>query len=218
MTKTGDAARPTLETPAESAADWARSHIRLLGLGAIGLAVVVAGFFLVRSSNEKKEMSADRALGDAQRSVASGNLPLAAADLEKLVQQHGSTRAGTQGRLLLAQVYFQQEKVAEGLKVLDETRSAGILQASVHALRAAGLEESGKPAEAAEEYLKASRATELESERESYKADAARAYLAANKRDEAVKIWQGMADDPTSPLNAEARLRVGELTASVVTR
>lgn len=194
--------------------DWARIHGRRIGLGVIVLAVIVAGTLLVRSSNEKKEMSASRALADAQRSVMSGNLPLAAADLQKLVQQYGDTRAGTEGRLLLAQVYFQQDKVAEGMKVLEETDASGPFQASLHALRAAGLEESAKPAEAAAEYLKASQAAQLESERESYRADAARAYLAANRKDEAVKIWQAMADDPTSALNAEAKLRLGELTAS----
>lgn len=194
--------------------DWARIHGRKIGLGVIVLAVIVAGTLLVRSSNEKKEMSASRALADAQRSVMSGNLPLAAADLQKLVQQYGDTRAGTEGRLLLAQVYFQQDKVAEGMKVLEETDASGPFQASLHALRAAGLEESAKPAEAAAEYLKASQAAQLTSERESYRADAARAYLAANRKDEAVKIWQAMADDPTSALNAEAKLRLGELTAA----
>lgn len=194
--------------------DWARIHGRKIGLAVIVLAVIVAGTLLVRSSNEKKEMSASRALADAQRSVMSGNLPLAAADLQKLVQQYGDTRAGTEGRLLLAQVYFQQEKVAEGMKVLDETDASGPFRASLHALRAAGLEESAKPAEAAAEYLKASEAAQLASERESYRADAARAYLAANRKDEAIKIWQAMADDPTSALNAEAKLRLGELTAA----
>lgn len=198
--------------------DWVRAHARQLGIGAIAVAAVVAGTWVVTRSNATKAAGASRALSEAQRSVASGNLPLAAADLQKLVQRYGSTRAGVQARLLLAQVHFQQGKVDEGLKLLDETGSAGVLQASLHALRAAGLEQAGKPAEAAAEYMKASEKSELPSERESFKSDAARAYLAAGKKEEALKIWQAIADDQASPLNGEARLRVGEIGATVANR
>lgn len=214
MTKTGEAARSLQEDPTESIADWIRIHGRQIGIGAIAVAAVVAATWLVRTSNEKKGASASRALSDAQRSVASGNLPLAAADLQKLVAQYGSTSAGNEGRLLLAQVYFQQNKISEGMKILDDVGSSGATASSVHALRAAGLEQATKPAEAAAEYLKASDATTLASEKESYRADAARAYAAANKKDEALKLWKVMADDPSSPLNAEAKLRMGELSAA----
>jgi predicted negative regulator of RcsB-dependent stress response len=218
MTKTGEAARPQLDESAESAIDWMKSHARHLGIGAIVVAAVVVGSWVVSRSNATKAASASRALSDAQRSVASGNLPLAAADLQKLVQRYGSTSAGAQARLLLAQVHFQQGKVADGMKLLDEVRVSGPLKASVHALRAAGLEQDGKPAEAAAEYLRAADAAEMDSERASYRADAARAYAGAGNAAEALKIWQAMADDPTSPMNAEARLRLGELSAAVASR
>jgi len=218
MTKTGEAARPQLDESAESAFDWMQSHARQLGIGAIVVVAIAVGSWVVVRSNATKAAGASRALSEAQRSVASGNLPLAAADLQKLVQRYGSTSAGAQARLLLAQVNFQQGKVADGMKLLDEVRSAGPLQASVHALRAAGLEQEGKPAEAAAVYLRAADAATMESERAGYRSDAARAYTTAGNTAEALKIWQAMADDPTSPLNAEARLRVGELSATVATR
>ena len=44
----------------------------------------------------------------------------------------------------------------------------------------------------AAEYLKASEASKLPSERESYKADAARSFALAGKKDDALKIWQAM--------------------------
>lgn len=198
--------------------DWVQSHGRQIGIGAIVVVALAAGSWVVSRSNDTKAAGASRALSEAQRSMTSGNLALAAADLQKVVSRYGSTTAGTQARLLLAQVQFQQGKLADGMKVLDEVGSAGAMQASLHALRAAGLEQSGKSAEAAEEYLKASSASNLPSERESYKADAARAYVTAGKKDEALKIWQAIAADDASPLNGEARLRVGELSAAVATR
>jgi predicted negative regulator of RcsB-dependent stress response len=215
MTKTGDAARPQQGETAESLIDWVQANARVVGIGAIVVATLVAGTWVVSRSNATKASAASRALGDAQRSVASGNLPLAAADLQKVVQRYGSTTAGVQAKLLLAQVLFQQNKVDEGLKLLDEAGSAGALQASLHGLRAGGLEQSGKNAEAAAEYLKAAQATALPSERESYRSDAARAHVAAGQKDEALAIWRDIAADQASALNSEALLRVGELTATV---
>lgn len=195
--------------------DWIQTHIREVGIGALVIVALAAGTWIVSSSNATKNAAASRSLGEAQRSVASGNLPLAAADLQKVVQRYGSTQAGTQAKLLLAQVLLDQGKVDEGLKMIDEVGSAGVLQPSLHGLKGAGLEQAGKPGDAAAEYLKAAQATTLPSERESYRSDAARAYLAAGKKDEALKIWKDIAADPSSTLNSEARLRVGELTAEV---
>lgn len=218
MTKTGDAARPQLDESADSFMEWMQANARAIGIGAIVIAAIGAGTWVVSRSNETKALAASRALTEAQRSVASGNLPLAAADLQKMVQRYGSTNAGVQAKLLLAQVLFQQDKVDEGLKLLDETGKAGALESSLHALRAGGLEQKGKSADAAAEYLKASQTTSLSSEREGYKADAARALMAAGKKDEALKIWQAMAEDQASPLNSEARLRLGEIGATVASK
>jgi predicted negative regulator of RcsB-dependent stress response len=130
-----------------------------------------------------------------------------------MVQRYGDTMSGQEGRLLLAQIFFQQGKPQDGLKVLDEADASGPLKVSVLAIRAAGLEQSGKPAEAAAAYLEAAAASTTETEQASLRGDAARAYVAAGKPEEALKIWRPMAEDETSPMNAEAKLRVGELSA-----
>lgn len=200
----------------ENLGDWLRTHSRQVSIGAIAVVAIAAVLYFVRQSNETKELTASRSLVEAQRSIGSGNLPLAAADLQKLADRYGSTRAGKEGRILLAQVQLQQGKVSEALQTLDAVGSAGVLQSSVHALRGAALEQSGKPAEAAAEYLKAASTAQLKAEGESYKADAARAYLVAGNRAEALKIWEGIAADASSVLYNEAQLRIGELTASAV--
>lgn len=200
----------------ENLGDWLRAHSRPVSIAAIAVVAIAAVLYFVRQSNETKELTASRSLVEAQRSIGSGNLPLAAADLQKLADRYGSTRAGKEGRILLAQVQLQQGKVSEALQTLDAVGSAGVLQSSVHALRGAALEQSGKPAEAAAEYLRAASTAQLKAEGESYKADAARAYLAAGNRAEALKIWEGIAADASSVLYNEAQLRIGELTASAV--
>jgi tetratricopeptide (TPR) repeat protein len=203
-----------LDESTESALEWVRGHAKQVGIGAMAAATIVVVALLVRSSNRTKEINAGRALADAQRSVATDNLPLAAADLQKLSQRYGSTRAGTEAKVLLAQVMLQQGKPAEAVTVLDGVGAAGPLTASVHALKAAALEQTGKPEQAAAEYVKAGDATPLLPEAESFRADAARAFLKAGKKEEALKIWQRMAADPGSPLYGEAQLRIGELTAT----
>ncbi|MFN8581886.1 MAG: tetratricopeptide repeat protein [Gemmatimonadaceae bacterium] len=217
MTKTGEAAKPPvdMEEHADNALAWLQANSRQVSIGALVVAVVVASTLLWRSAEAKKEGSAGRALAEAQRSFSAGNLPLAQSDLLKVVQQYGGTVSADQARVLLAQVYFDQKKVDEGLKVLDAVDGSGPFKATIHVVRAGGLEQAGKEAEAAAEFLKASDAAVSESDKSSYRADAARALGLAGKKDEALKIWQEMANDETNPLNAEAKLRVGELTATV---
>jgi predicted negative regulator of RcsB-dependent stress response len=215
MTKTGEAARPQLDLDdhAENAFEWAKKHSRDVGIGVIIAVAIAGGAYLWRASSERKEANAGRSLSEAQQSFTSGNLPLATSDLQKVIQRYDGTMSAKQARLLLAQALYQQDKVADGLKALDGIGSPGPLAASVHAVRASGLEQSGKPAEAAAEFLQASQAALSEIDKASYRADAARSYLAAGKKDEAVKIWKELATDETSPISAEAKLRLGELTA-----
>jgi predicted Zn-dependent protease len=216
MTPSQKPPAPSFDDAGENLGDWLRAHSRPVSIAAIAVVAIAAVLYFVRQSNETKELTASRSLVEAQRSIGSGNLPLAAADLQKLADRYGSTRAGKEGRILLAQVQLQQGKVNEALQTLDAVGSAGVLQSSVHALRGAALEQSGKPAEAAAEYLRAASTAQLKAEGESYKADAARAYLAAGNRAEALKIWEGIAADASSVLYNEAQLRIGELTASAV--
>ena len=83
-------------------------------------------------------------------------------------------------------------------------------------LRAAGLEQAGKAAEAAPEYEKASESAPTPLSRAAYRSDAARAYLAAGNRDAARRIWESVAADDSSPLAGEARVRIGELNAKPI--
>jgi tetratricopeptide (TPR) repeat protein len=113
--------------------------------------------------------------------------------------------------MLLAQVHYQQGKIEDGLKELDAIGSPGPYEASVHALRAAGLEQAGKPAEAAAEYENAANAAMTDIGKASYQSDAARAYLAAGNAAAATRIWEAIASDDTNPLAGEARVRLGEV-------
>ncbi len=199
------------ESKAESLFEWARANSSRLSIGAIAVVAVAAVVFLWRASADKKEVRASQALAAAQSVVQSGNAALAQSDLQALLRRYGGTTAGVQARMLLAQVNFSQGKVEEGLRELNAIESPGIYTASVHALKAAGLEQSGKSAEAAAEYERAAAAATTTIGRAAYQSDAARAYLAAGNAEAATRIWEAIAADDTNPLAGEARVRLGEI-------
>lgn len=195
--------------------DWIRTHTRLATYAGVTMLALAAGVYMWRRSDAIKQERAEQSLLSASRTFSSGNLPLAQSDLEKLIARYGSTSAGGQARMLLAQILFNQNKVDSGLKVLDGVGAGpgGAFTASVHALRAAGHEQVGKAADAAAEYDRAAAASRGAVERDTYRADAARAYTTAGDTAKALAIWQALAADEQSALNSEAKLRIGELTA-----
>jgi predicted negative regulator of RcsB-dependent stress response len=201
----------TFDDRAESLVEWAKANANKLMIGGVVIAVVALVGFLWRSSADKKELRASEELGRVQRVVESGNAALAESDLQAMLRRYGGTTAGIQARLLLAQVYFGQGKVDEGLRELDQVKSPGPYAASLSGLKAAGLEQAGKLAEAAAAYQQAAAAAPTELARAGYQSDAARTFLAAGNADEARRIWQAMASDDASPLAGEARVRLGEL-------
>jgi tetratricopeptide (TPR) repeat protein len=203
-----------LDDSTDNTLNWVRTHSRQVGYGVLGTAAIVAVLWIVRAQNERNEITASQQLVAAQRSLGAGNLAVAAADLKNVVDRFGSTRAGVDAQVLLAQVQLQQGKPEDALATLSEVGNAGPTASSVHALRGAALEQTGKFAEAAAAYMEASRAALLSAERESFKSDAARAYQLAGKPEDALKVWKEIAADPSSVLYNEALLRVGELTAS----
>ena len=217
MAKTDSAVAPLVaEERGESIMEWARANANKLSIAALVVVAAVAAGMLWKASAEKKEVRASQALAAAQNVVMSGNAALAQSDLQALLRRYGGTTAATQARMLLAQVLFGQGKVDEGLKELDAVSAPGPYAASLHALKAAGLEQSGKAAEAAAEYERASAAATTNIGKAAYQADAARAHLAAGNAAAATKIYEALAADDSNPLAGEARVRLGEIKAKQI--
>ena len=207
--------RPDVEERVDSLVGWLELHSRELMYASIGLLVVAGGFWFYRQSNERQAQSASMALSEAESAIAAGNLPLAQSDLAKLVQRYGSTSAGTQAHVLLAQVHYDKGEYQQGiqeLKSVTDDKDAYTAAAGLN-LMAAGLEQSGKFADAASTYEKAAAKAPYKVDHDVYMANAARAYTAAGKTDDAKKIWSALAKDDQSPAAAEARVRLGELEA-----
>ncbi|HSA55980.1 MAG TPA: tetratricopeptide repeat protein [Gemmatimonadaceae bacterium] len=216
MAKEGTNAGETFEDRADSFIDWARANGRKLTVGAVAIAALAVTVWGWRASAERKELSAQRRLAEARQAVEARNLPLAQSDLRQVIQRFDGTMASLQARLLLAQVMFDQQKVDSGVAVLREIGSPGVFASAYHALLAAGLEQAGRPAEAAPEYLRAADAALSAPEEATLRADAARAWEAAGNAEEARRVWGALAEDETGPLSGEAKVRLGELNAKAL--
>jgi len=199
----------------ESVGDWMLIHKRELLWALVALAAIVGGFWFYERSQSIKSQRAESAYFQARQSAAAGNLPLAVSDLRKVVARYEGTRAGTQAALSLAQTLFDQKKFKEGIDELKkvEAKAPDDFRSSIHVLEAAGYEELKDFTAAAEQYKLAAMATSFPVDKAKYQAGAARDYMAAGKSDQAKAIWTELAKDETSPEAAEARVRLGELTA-----
>jgi predicted negative regulator of RcsB-dependent stress response len=181
----------------------------------VAIAVLAAGVWFYERSQSLKAQRAETAYFQARQSVATGNVAAAVSGLQKVVTRYEGTRAGAQAALTLAQTYYEQKKYKEGIEVLKnaEAKAPDDFKPSIHVVEAAGYEELKDFTTAAQQFEAAAKATRFPTDKSEYQADAARDYTAAGKTDLAKAIWTDLAKDESNPLAAEARVRLGELTA-----
>ncbi|HMF86471.1 MAG TPA: tetratricopeptide repeat protein [Gemmatimonadaceae bacterium] len=215
MTTPGIPSRQRFGADEDSIGDWALLHRRELTWALIAVAVLLGGFWFYQRSQSIKAQRAESAYFQARQSAAAGNLQLAVSDLRKVVARYEGTRSGTQAALMLAQTLFDQKQFKEGLEVLKkaEASASDDFRSSIHVLEAAGYEELKDYVAAAAQFKLAAQSTEFPVDKAKYQAAAARDYMAAGKTDDAKAIWTELSKDEAHPEAAEARVRLGELTA-----
>jgi predicted negative regulator of RcsB-dependent stress response len=191
-------------------------HKRNLGYVGIGLLVAIGGGWYVVRSNTIKEERATKAYQEALQVAMQGNAALAQADLKKMSVRYKGTTAGTQGAMELAKLLYDDGKFEEGIEALKAAKPTDDTKYDVQMLMAAGYEGMGKHDEAAKAYEDALKLARFDSDRDLAKASAARAYTNAGNLEAAVKLWTEIANNPDSPIQAEAKLRLGELTAKIM--
>jgi predicted negative regulator of RcsB-dependent stress response len=209
------------ELDVDSLMDTLRSRGREITIGAIVVAAAAGGVLLWRLSALQKNERAEHALYQASDALAAGNRPLGANDLQGLVDRYRDTAAGVEGAMLLAQIDFEDEKWDDGLKVLASIQQSAAIKnfgPAVDGLMGGALADQKKYDDAAKHYLAAAAASEFQAMKDSYSADAARAFAAGGKKDQARAIWAGIVARPESPMIGEAKVRLGELSAAPATK
>jgi len=198
--------------------DWIRANMRWVGIGAAVVVVVGGGWWVYTQSKLRKEQNAAQALFLAKQSVQAGNLVLAQSDLSKLVSRYSGTSAGSEGAMLLAQIDYDQNKFQEGITVLENAAKGAPapMEVQLRGLIGDGYLSLKNAPSAAKEYERAADMTTFVLEKATQKAKAARAYAIAGDTAKARQIWKNLAVDEKNPsVAAEAKVRLGELTAKV---
>ncbi|MGH7604476.1 MAG: YfgM family protein [Gemmatimonadaceae bacterium] len=219
MTSPNAHAKTRRGTDEESIIEWLMVHKREVTWGIVILAVIVFGFWYYQRSQSLRAQRAEAQYFQARQSAAAGNIPLAVSDLQKVATRYEGTQAGTEAALTLAQTLYEQKKYKDGIAALKKVqdKAPDDFKASVHVLAAAGYEELNDFLGAAAEYKAAASATRFPADKSQYQANAARDYMAAGKTDEAKAIWTELVKADTGATAAEAKVRLGEVTAKPMT-
>lgn len=212
-TKTASSTLKTGDDPLDSLSTWLQLNSKplLMGLGAV--AVAAAAIMVYRSTAASSREKAFTALAQAQQPFAEGKSAEAKTALEKVVSRYGSTAAGQQAAVLLAQVQFEEKQFDAGIATLEKARGSAStdFKAGIEAMIASGFELKGDFSKAAESYAKAAAATSFDAERRSYEASQARSLMAAGKTSEAKALWEKLAGFEGETVGQEAAVRLGEL-------
>jgi predicted negative regulator of RcsB-dependent stress response len=207
---------------AQTLLDWTRLNSRVVTAAAVVVFLAAVGYWFYVRSRQIQAVNAERSLLSAKQSMGAGNLPLAQTDLQKVVNRYGSTPAGVEASLLLAQVAYDQGKPQEGIDALKKasgSSAAAGMEPTLRSMIGDGYLQMAKPTDAAKEYEAAAAVARLDNERLLYKAKAARAYFVAADTGKARRLWEELRDDPKAEtVSGEARVRLGELTARVAAK
>ena len=210
-------ARPTTQGDGlpERLLEWAKVHRQTTTW--VGTAVLVgAGLFLwTLSSTRRSEAIAGRQLQGALYAYENHNLPLAASELARIVENYSGTNAAAEGRLVLAQVRLLQGQPQQAVELLQDFApgAAAPFRAQAYGLLGAAYENLGRPRDAAEAYERGAERARLDFLKAQMLSDAGRTWAAAGDTAKAVAAYRRIVNElPKQPAVAEAKVRLGELT------
>jgi predicted negative regulator of RcsB-dependent stress response len=198
---------------------WVAAH-RTLSTWVAGVIIIAAGLFLwTQSTKRRSEEIASRELQGARFAFENQNLPLAASELARIVENYSGTNAAEEGRLLLANVRLLQGQPQQAIDVLrDYAPGAGkAYRAQAYGLTGAAYENLGRFKDAGEAYQTGSSAARLDFLKAQMLSDAARAWVAAGDTAKAIGAYQRIVQDfPKEGAVTEAKVRLAELTKGAV--
>lgn len=216
MATPGSSRRPDrVEETSQRLGEFLVVHRAKVIAAVLALVVLGAAGWFYRRSIDVKHDRAEVAYLRARQAYEAKNYELAEADLRTVVTRYSGTPGGVMAAMTLARMQYETGKNAEGVAALRDVAGSAPrdLKGEVQALLGAGHENLGQFDEAAQAYLRAAAESRFPKEQLAHKAAAARAFTAAGKKEEALAIWRELEEEPTQFLAAEARVRIGELTA-----
>ncbi|HET7584634.1 MAG TPA: tetratricopeptide repeat protein [Gemmatimonadaceae bacterium] len=208
-------ARGNVSTRDLTFTEWVQLHAKQVTAAVIVLLLIGGGVWFYLKMQQNEEEHAASSLGAARVAIASKNAVLARNELERLTSRWPHTEAGELGAVLLAQLNFEQGRFQEAVQVLQHLRSVSpdYSPGPVQNLIGQGLEQLAKPLDAAKAYEAAAASARFPRDSSEYLMSAARAYMTAGKKADAEHLWRALAESSSQDVAAEARLRLGEVSA-----
>jgi tetratricopeptide (TPR) repeat protein len=214
-TSTPVAVSPPKQSLGDRALAWINAHRRVSTW--VGAVIVLAAVLLVwqLSIRRRAEEIASRDLQSARFAYENQNLPLAASELAKVVENYSGSNAAAQARLLLANVRLLQGQPQQAIDVLkDYASGAGkAYRSQSYGLLGAAYENLGRWRDAAEAYENGATAARLDFQKAQMLSDAGRAWTTAADTAKAVADYRRIVKDFSKDGNVtEAKVRLAELT------
>ena len=198
---------------------WVKAHRQIASWAGTIVVIAAALFVWTQLTKQRAEDIASRSLAGARFAFDNQNLPLAASELAKVIEDYSGTNAAQQGRLLLANVRLLQGQPQQAVTVLkDYAPGAGrAYRAQAFSLLGAAYENMGRTREAAATYEVGSAAARLDFLKAQLLADAGRAWTTAGDTTRAVAAYRSIVQGYSKEAAAsEAKVRLAELTRGVI--
>ncbi len=106
-----------------TATEWTRQHLRLIVIALLAIIVVIGATVYMRYYRGVLEQRAATELTQIRSIAAAGNMPLAIRQLTPFVARYSGTRAGKEGRVLLAQTMLDQGNARGAIPVVQPLAS-----------------------------------------------------------------------------------------------
>ncbi|MFN2571903.1 MAG: tol-pal system YbgF family protein [Gemmatimonadales bacterium] len=170
-------------------------------------------------TNRRSEEVASRELQGARYAFENQNLPLAASELARIVENYDGTNAAEEGRLLLGNVRLLQGQGQQAIAVLKDYApgASRAYRAQAYGLLGGAYENVGRFREAGEAYENAATAARLNFLKAQMLSDAGRAWATSGDTTKAIADYRRIVKDfPKEGAVTEAKVRLGELTKATV--
>jgi tetratricopeptide (TPR) repeat protein len=199
----------------ERVVEWTRAHKQATTWAGVALIVGAVLFVWTLSSTRRSETIAGRQLQGARYAFENQNLPLAASELARIIENYSGTNAAAEGRLLLAQVRLQQGQPQQAVELLRDFApgARAAFRAQAYGLLGAAYENLGRPREAAEAYQAGAERARMDFLKAQMLSDAGRAWAAAGDTAKAIAAYRRIVEElPKEGAVTEAKVRLGEIT------
>lgn len=213
--KTVAAPQPAPVSTEERLATWLHTNRKAVGIGAGAVGLVVLVTWFMASAAARKENFARVQLEQAWGAADAGNTPLAASELQKVVDNYAGTDAALEARLSLNETRLtagQSQLAADDLANLVASKPASEFLVQAYMLLGAANENLGKGAEAAAAYEAAAKNADMDYRKAEALLGAARGYRSAGQNEKAIAALKTIVEKyPETSAYPVAEVRLGEI-------